>query len=372
MRFVTLFPETQNVHLIKDVGMIPYVMYKEFNFESVIVCYQNDNYEYLETEVKGLKIDFLKKYSRKSVINGVIYLIKNSKKIDVLQLYHYVKRTKVWIILYKILNPKGKVYLKLDATIEIKKIKFDKLSLINHINTTVLKKCDLVSAETKEFVTFLNENWPVTVQYIPNGFYKESLDLFINYSTKDNIICTVGRIGAPEKANHLLVEAFLVVHKLLPKWELKLIGPIDNEFREYIAKYFSGNTELMKKVIFTGAINDRKKLKEEYKKAKIFCLTSLSEGFPLVFLEAIESGCYIISSDLPAAHDITNEGKYGDIFEINNKERLSKLILEACNNEERLSSICTEVQEYANNNYNWVKICSQIINILKINEYEKI
>ena len=76
MRFVTMYPETENVHLIKDVGMIPFIMHKKFAYDSTIVCYKNEDYSYLENEVKGLKLDFIKKYTGKSIIDGAIYLFK--------------------------------------------------------------------------------------------------------------------------------------------------------------------------------------------------------------------------------------------------------------------------------------------------------
>jgi hypothetical protein len=61
MTFVTLFPGATNIHLTKDVGMIPFIMHKYYGYDSTLVCYKNDEYDYLETEVKGLKIDFLEK-----------------------------------------------------------------------------------------------------------------------------------------------------------------------------------------------------------------------------------------------------------------------------------------------------------------------
>ena len=41
MNFVTLFLPTENFHLTKDVGMIPYIMYKYYGYNSTIVSYDN-------------------------------------------------------------------------------------------------------------------------------------------------------------------------------------------------------------------------------------------------------------------------------------------------------------------------------------------
>ena len=47
-RFLTLFPELENVHLMKDVGMIPYIMHKEFGYDSYIASYCSRNWNILK------------------------------------------------------------------------------------------------------------------------------------------------------------------------------------------------------------------------------------------------------------------------------------------------------------------------------------
>lgn len=37
MRFVTLFPKGSNIHLMKDVGQIPYNLFKYHGIETVLV-----------------------------------------------------------------------------------------------------------------------------------------------------------------------------------------------------------------------------------------------------------------------------------------------------------------------------------------------
>ena len=69
MRFVTLFLKTENVHLLKDVGMIPYHLYKDHDLDCSVACYKNsEEYTYADNEVKGLKID-LSSY-RNAIINA--------------------------------------------------------------------------------------------------------------------------------------------------------------------------------------------------------------------------------------------------------------------------------------------------------------
>ena len=50
--YVCIFPNLLNFQLIKDVGMIPYTMAKYFNYNALIVTYNNDKYSYLDQYMK--------------------------------------------------------------------------------------------------------------------------------------------------------------------------------------------------------------------------------------------------------------------------------------------------------------------------------
>ena len=356
--WVTLFPQGKNFHLLKDVGYIPYIMHKNYSFDSYFVCYKNDNYEYQNTYLKGLKIDFLNKLTGNLVLDSLIYIFKNSKKIDVLNFYHFRKAFLIWAFVYKMLNKNGKVYLKLDANESIKNIKFNKT--FDSIFIKMLKNIDLISVETTELHKWLNDNWPRKVEYIPSGFLADEHKKIIEFSKKENIILTVGRIGAEEKANHLLLNAFIKIYDKIPSWKLNFVGQVTDEFKEYADKLIGEDIELKERIRFTGHIVDMDKLNGQYEKAKIFCMTSLFESFGLVYVEALKNGCYIITSNVLSAKDITNDEKYGSIFQINDEEMLKKHLLKWCNNEEALKEQCTPIQEFAYENFSWDVIAKKI------------
>lgn len=367
MRFVTMFPEAQNVHLIKDVGMIPYVMHEEYGFDSAIACYDNDKYTYLLKEVKGLKIDFIEKYTGNSMVDGIIYLMKNSKKIDVLHLFHFCKRTSVWICMYKLFNTHGKVFLKLDASNKImSSINPNKKILKAYAKRLIISRCDLISVETHKIYNFMKNNWKINIQYIPNGFYDYKLKRIVNYREKENIILTVGRIGSYEKATDILLQGFKLASKHINNWRLRIIGPIQNGFKEYLNEFFDENPQLKSRIDIVGAVYDRSKLEQEYRHAKIFCLTSRYESFGLVFVEAIKNGCYVITSKVDASIDITNDGQYGNIFEIDNVNDLAESLIKNCNNENNLLDNCVKIQNFAYKNFDWKVICKKIINSLNV------
>ncbi|MDU4962078.1 MAG: methyltransferase domain-containing protein [Sporomusaceae bacterium] len=356
-RFVTLFPETENIHLLKDVGMIPYHLSKHFNYKASIATYKNGTYPYLANEVRGLRLEYLERRHQDPSLDAMDYLRRHALDIDILQVFHLIPRTLDWINLYKDLNPSGKVYLKLDASHNIKDIDIASAAGLKICQT--LSKCDLISVETRQLADYLNSEWPLRVEYIPNGCF-ELRQQPVSYDQKENVILTVGRIGSYVKANEVLLSAFLHAYPHLKGWQLKLVGPVTPEFRQLLENYLSQNEKLRPQIILTGEISDRQRLEEEYAKAKLFCLTSRWESFGIVLAEAARSGCFLLTSDVISAKDLTSDEQYGRIFAIDNVHQLTRLLIEAGNDETLLEANCGAVQAFAKQNFCWESICSRI------------
>lgn len=362
MRYCCLFPETKNIHLTKDIGMIPYVMKKLYKIDTKIACYNNDDYTYLRDEVKGLKLDFIKKYSSNDFINGTIYLLKNSKNIDILNVFHASNRSLLWAFIYRKLNKGGKVYLKMDMSMDLANIPrpFFRDDIKCKIKVYLLKNyVNLVTAETKGMVKFLKEN-QIDAKFIPNGYYSNHIE--VNYS-KENTIITVGRIGSIEKRNDLLLEAIKNIYHKIEGWNVKFIGPVDDDFKSELEQYFLDNPKLKNIVDIVGPIYDKKNLNQEYGKAKIFCLTSDWEGFPLVIPEAGKNGDYFVISDVDVASTIVEDENIGCIFKRGDVDDLANNLINACkkcNNDE----IHQNIKEKFNSEYYWPNLCKKIYEYL--------
>src|SRR3712207_5332155 len=150
---------------------------------------------------------------------------------------------------------------------------------------------------------------------IPNGVdykYLEEKQIKYNFNEKENTILSVTRVGAEEKNTQMLIEAFTSIENIETLgWKLKIVGPIEEEFNEYINNYFKNNPKMKDIVSFTGAIQNREELFNEYKKAKIFSLTSNFESFGIAFIEAASLGDVIISTDVGIAKELISKGKIG-------------------------------------------------------------
>lgn len=354
--FVTLFARGADIHLIKDVGTIPYLMGKNHNYDSYLVCYKNSS-EYTNLKfTDGLKLDFMKKCSNK-YFDSMIYLIHNSKKIDVLNLYHLRPFAELMIIIYKFFNPKGKVFLKLDNGY----FKHKNCSIIHNkiFIKWIISKCSLVSCESRK-ASELFKNDGLNIEYIPNGFisYKNYDD-----NKKENYILTVGRLGTEQKATEILLDSFKILkEKYKSKYKLYMIGSMEENFKKKYEFFLKENPKLKKDIIYVGELNDKVKLDEYYNKCKIFCLPSRYESFGLVLVEAMAHGCYIVTTKFGApVYDIVFDDKIGSICDVDDSEMIAKAIYDfSKKNNENLDYRI----EFAKNNFDWEVIVENINNYL--------
>lgn len=355
----TIYPESTNVHLIKDCGMIPYCMYRYYNYKSYYITYNNDDYTYSANMVNGLKLIYLKKTTGSSLIDGCLFILKNYKHIDVLHMFHISKRSIAWAFLLKKLNKKCVTYIKSDYT---GKVLFQNGKLVK-LKKYFLKYIDIISSESENTCKLIQKKENINFEYIQNGFFDTGVREPI--SQKENVILTVARIGAPEKEHQLMLNGFAEIADKIPDWKLILVGSINEKnFVVFLSEYFKKYPELKDRVILLGEINNRDKLKSLYNSASIFTLTSSFEGFPIVFLEAAKSGCYILTSDIQCGIDFTRNGEYGKLFKSQNKDDFKEKLLSICLNKELLKNQFSRIQEYAYENYYWPKTCGKLNDLI--------
>ncbi|MBL4938117.1 glycosyltransferase family 4 protein [Clostridium sp. YIM B02515] len=359
MRYCVLYPQAENVHLIKDVGMIAYKLFKAYDYDASVACYENGSYDYLKKEVKGLKLNFIKRRYNNDILDGISYIKRNAKSIDVLQLFHVTLRTVFYTLIYKFFNPKGKIFVKLDCTNRlidvIKSLNGIKYKMLN----AFLNKVDIIGVEQEtlyeQLRNILSEQ-SKKLLIIPNGIDFQGADKYnsLNFKDKENIILHVGRIGSPEKATDILLNAVKNIKDIENSgWKINIVGPIEEKFKEYIDDFFEKNAHLKGVVEFKGAVYDREQLFEEYKKAKIFCLSSNYESFGIALIEAASFGDVIVSTDVGIAKELVRSNN-GIIVDVQDEEMFSKSIekLMYCDDLYELSAltekICREKYDWNN------------------------
>ena len=378
--------EFEEVHLYKDVGLVPYYLCKEYDLNGKIV-YSNEIKKELPKQFRNLELEEIKfiklptiirkldKFKLLENINFYRYLLKNAKNIDYLMLFHYSSDKVFLIHLYKFLNPQGKVYIKLDSDGNYNIKNTLKNKIVRFLLKNCKKKVDLFSIETidalqktRNINLFMLQDFEKLI-HIPNGFdedyaIKKSVKIK-NFEEKENIMITIGRLGTEQKNNELLLEAVERIE--LKNWKVLLIGPYTEEFKKLYNNFIERNQEKKDKVILVGNISNRELLYDYYNRAKVFILTSRWEGFAIVYPEALRFGNYIITTDVGGARDIAENGKLGSIIEIGNSKQLQTEIEKVINDKIDLKEKYKASLKLSNKKFLWNNIVKneKFINFFK-------
>lgn len=190
--------------------------------------------------------------------------------------------------------------------------------------------------------------------YIPNGIgslkrsnrtdYISSLGLI-----PERYILAVGRI-TPEKGFDDLIDAFLLLDTK-EEYKLVIAGGVEHE-TTYLS--YLKNKSVSRLIVYTGFITGEY-LEELYTHARLFVLPSHNEGFPLVVLEAMQLGCNVLLSDIPATRLLMlPEEFYFSMGDIDNLVQHLKL---------KLRKEDSTIHSYNILDFDWRKICQQTYNI---------
>lgn len=242
------------------------------------------------------------------------------------------------------------------------------------ISKIVFSIANAVVAITEDMKRELQKIYKKEIFVIPNsvnlekfkGHEKQELRKRYNILGSEKIILFAG-VVRPVKGVKYLVEAFSAINKKIPELKLFIIGEgseIEN------LKNFAIEKNIEDKVIFKGKI-DTRKVAEYMVLSDIFVLPSLSEGFPLVVLEAMAAGLPIVCTNVRGLPEIVEDNKNGFLVEPENSNQISEKMLLLFDKKE----LCEKMQK---NNLEKAKLYSlentikKIENIyLKALSYEK-
>lgn len=126
---------------------------------------------------------------------------------------------------------------------------------------------------------------------LDNPLNPEFIEEYYEGERKKEIV-SVGRIDS-NKNQKLIIDAFYQIAEEFPEVTLTLYG--DGEDREMLLEYV-GKHSYSERIVLPGAVNN---VKERIRKAKLFVLSSNTEGMPNALMEALALGIPCISTDCP-------------------------------------------------------------------------
>jgi glycosyltransferase involved in cell wall biosynthesis len=338
------------------------------------------DYPALDGEMKGLQtisipdsgsVSFLEKAAMQT-------LKSMAPDVDVLQLSHLSRHTIGYGLIFKRYNPKGQLYLKLDAYNDhlAHRKRFARSPLKNSVLTNLSKRffkaVDLISIENKagyDLSLRTYPEWDGKLIYLPVGANDRYLDRhFRPPAPARKVILSVGRVGSPEKNYELLLRALPMLK--LEGWEMKIAGPISPEFQKLWERESANFPDQIAKITFLGNISNRDELYRLYEEASIFFLPSRVESFGISFVEALYFGNLVVGHPgMFAFPDISLNGRYGEVFEDNNPVSFANAIHLAMERATTERGLREEIRQHAKAHFSWSGIAAKLASAL--NERKK-
>lgn len=204
--------------------------------------------------------------------------------------------------------------------------------LLTYLNISTIKKADHLFAISERFKDILvkmniHERKITTIfngidfaLEVTNPYKREDF----HFQKNDFLIIMVARLEKV-KGHEIALKALKSVVQQHPHAHLLLIGDgtLKNHLESVVKK-----EKLTKHVHFFG-YRDREDVEKFFPLADVAILTSFSESFPLVLLEAARAGVPVITSDVGGVRELVPNEQYGWVTEIGNSEQLRNAILDA-------------------------------------------
>lgn len=213
-------------------------------------------------------------------------------------------------------------------------------------------KYDHLVLLTPDELKYYNSNNKVVIS---NGIDKIST----NQSTLTNKkVITAGRI-APVKGYNHLISSWKFVNDKHPDWVLEIYGDGAPNYIHLLQNQIK-DLKLENKVLLKGATQQ---LNSKMLESSIYVMSSLTECYPMVLLEAMSVGLPIVSFDCPnGPRNIIKDKKNGILVEHLNESKLAEAILFLIDNPDernRMGAFSSAlIKNYSNDEVmqQWIKL----------------
>lgn len=156
--------------------------------------------------------------------------------------------------------------------------------------------------------------------------------------------------SAPRKDQITLCHAFAKIAGELPNSHLILVGGTETGGEDKYEQCVTICREagLSDRVHFLGRRDD---LANVVNSLDIYVFSSLHEGLPIALMEAMLSKKPCIMSDIPPHLEVSNDGKYAEVFETQNAEDLADKLLKLSSDKAFRSKLADRAYTFARNTF---------------------
>lgn len=203
------------------------------------------------------------------------------------------------------------------------------------------KKLDylvLVSMDLLEFYKRKMSNYRCMCIYIPNCI--ESIPQRLSKLNEKRFI-SVGRLS-PEKGYLDLLRVYKLLRNDYPDWVLDIIG--DGKERDNLERYIKNNN--LEECVTLHGFQGKEYIDKLMNKSSIYLMTSFTESFGIVLIEAMSHGLPCIAfNSAEGAREIINSGENGYLIKNRNYEMMIKKIGDLIKNPEKRKKIGKNARE---------------------------
>lgn len=351
--------------LHKDPGQLPLHLGRELGWTSEFVHWKDHDFQpdlppAYERWVKNVSVSVSPSRARHT-LGFLDYVRRRAKQIDVLLAYHLTSESLFTLSTYKALNPRGVSVLKLDM---------DHRALVGFEPTPALSKrgvlmrlfahapLDLTLIESESMHAHLEPHlrrMGHRLRLFPNGV--DDLPLTSPgalLEEKQNVVLTVGRLGAEQKNTELIVDAIERLPQAeLGDWQFWFVGSRTPAFDARLAQLRSRRPDLAPRLVVRDFVSSREELAGLYRKARVFCLSSRWESFGIVLAEAAAHGCYLVSTRVGAAPELTGHGVHGQLVNEGDLSQLAAALRRVMTNELPTAASAQWAHRHVVQNFRW-------------------
>ena len=195
-----------------------------------------------------------------------------------------------------------------------------------------------------------------------NFFNKDKKELSLKKELNINgpFLLFVGAL-VENKGIKYLFQSMVKIVQTYPKAVLVVVG---KGYLEEELKLFAKENSLENNVRFIEKYIPDDDLPKYFATSDIFILPTLSEGFPIAFMEAISSNTYTIVSDIPVFKSLLEKHEISNLVRVKNSEDIYEKTIEILKNFSELKAIKTKARSYVVANHDWKIIQKNYLSLL--------
>lgn len=284
--------------------------------------------------------------------------IVRKQKIDIIHAYWLIPQGLIAVLYKLLLNPKIKIAVSVLGS--------DFWSFNNRIGTGIKKfifrnidGLSVVSEAIEQEVRKMGYTKNICVCPMgidTNAFSPErkSAALKEKYNATAEVLLFSGYC-VEGKGIRYLIQAMPAIVKQFPQVQLWLTG--EGNLKEEMIELCK-TLNMQNNVLFLGFV-DRELLPVLHATSDIFVLPTLSEGFPIVVMEALSSGATTVVSDLPVFTQLKGKDDFMFITEKKNTQQISDTIIRLLKNKEKLAEAKSKARAFAVARFDWEHVISE-------------